>query len=140
MKKVSFTVLGEPEGKGRPKFRRQGQYVKTYTPEQTISYENLIKTEYRRQCGDVFFGQGVPLEIIITAYYSVPKSVSKKKRQAMLDRVIRPCKKPDADNVVKCFMDAGNKVIFYDDVQVVDLVVRKYYDERPRVVVTVREV
>ncbi len=137
--KVKFTILGEPKGKGRPRFAKIGEYVRTYTPEKTASYENLIKLEYRRQCGEAFFPQGTPVDVRLTAYYGIPKSVSKKKRGLMLQGVIRPVKKVDVDNLVKCFMDAGNGTIFYDDVQVVDLQVRKFYSEEPRVVVTIQE-
>lgn len=137
--KVKFTVLGEPRGKGRPRFSRHGQFVRTYTPDKTVSYENLIKTEYRRQCGDTFFPQGTPVDVRITAYYGIANSVSKKKRKAMLDHLIRPTKKVDVDNLVKCYMDAANGVIFKDDVQVVDLQVRKFFSEHPRVVVTIQE-
>ena len=45
---IVFTVLGEPVGKARQRVTRFG----TYTPEATTMYENLIKTEYRRQCRD----------------------------------------------------------------------------------------
>ena len=38
--KVKFTILGEPAGKGRPRFRSVGPYVKTYTPEKTASYKD----------------------------------------------------------------------------------------------------
>ena len=138
--KVEFTVLGEPRGKGRPRFSRQGPYVRAYTPELTVSYENLIKMEYRRQCGDIFFEPKTPVSVVLTAYYAIPQSASKKKRKAMLDHILRPVKKVDVDNLVKCYMDAANGVIFHDDVQVVDLQVRKFYDERPRVVITVEDV
>lgn len=40
---AEIVIKGEPVGKGRPKFARQGNYVKTYTPEKTVEYENLIK-------------------------------------------------------------------------------------------------
>ena len=99
--KVKFTVLGEPAGKGRPRFRSVGPYVKTYTPEKTVSYENLVKLEYRRQCNDFKFEDGVPLDLRITAYYSIPKSTSKKKRALMEQFKIRPMKKPDNDNIVR---------------------------------------
>lgn len=137
--KVKFTVPGEPRGKGRPRFSRQGNFVRTYTPEATASYENLIKLEYERQCGGMFYEKGVPLDVRITAYYGIPASASKKKRQLMLDHKIRPTKKPDVDNLVKCFMDAGNGVIYHDDIQVTDLIVRKYYSAQPCVVVTIQE-
>ena len=51
----------------------------------------------------------------------------------------RPMKKPDADNVVKIILDSLNKVAYPDDVQVVDCQVRRFYSERPRVIVTIQE-
>lgn len=138
-KKVRFTVLGEPEGKGRPRFRSAGPYVKTYTPDKTLSYENLIKIEYRRQCNDAKFPPDAQLDVRITAYYGIPKSKSKKVKALMAEKKIRPLKKPDADNVVKVFLDALNKLAFHDDVQVVDLQVRRFYSYDPRVVVTIQE-
>lgn len=138
-KKVRFTVLGEPEGKGRPRFRSAGPYVKTYTPDKTLSYENLIKIEYRRQCNDAKFPPDAQLDVRITAYYGIPKSKSKKVKALMAEKKIRPMKKPDADNVVKVFLDALNKLAFHDDVQVVDLQVRRFYSYDPRVVVTIQE-
>lgn len=35
--KLKFSVLGEPAGKGRPRFRNAGAFVQTYTPEKTVS-------------------------------------------------------------------------------------------------------
>ena len=49
--KVKFTVLGTPVGKGRPRFSRQGQFVRTYTPDKTVNYETLVRMEYEQQCG-----------------------------------------------------------------------------------------
>ena len=137
--KVKFTVPGEPQGKGRPRFRRAGNYVQTYTPDKTASYENLIKLEYQRQCGKKFFDKNTPVDVRITAYYDIPKSTSKKKTQLMLDRKIRPTKKPDSDNVAKLICDSINGIAYHDDVQVVDMQVRKFYSDRPRVVVTIQE-
>lgn len=136
---VKFTVLGEPTGKGRPRFRNVGQFVKTYTPENTVSYENLIKVEYRRQCNDFRFAPDAQLDVRITAYYGIPKSKSKKAKLLMEQRKLRPIKKPDADNVIKCYLDALNKVAYNDDTQVVDLQIRRFYSYDPRVVVTIRE-
>lgn len=46
MKQIRFTIPGKPFGKQRPKFSRAGAYVKTYTPKETTSYENLVKLFY----------------------------------------------------------------------------------------------
>lgn len=80
------------------------------------------------------------LDVRVFAYYAIPKSISKKKRQAMLDKKIRPTKKPDADNVCKVICDSLNGVAYRDDTQVVDCMVRKFYAEIPRVLVTIEEI
>ena len=138
-KKVRFTVLGEPQGKGRPRFRNTGKFVQPYTPDKTASYENLIKIEYRRQCGDFKFDHDTPLDVRITSYYGIPKSKPKKTQKLMEERKLRPLKKADADNVIKVYLDALNKLAYHDDVQVVDLQIRRFYSRDPRVVVTLQE-
>lgn len=137
--RVKFTILGEPEGKGRPRFRKQGPYVKTYTPESTVSYENLIKTEYRRQCNDYRFDDSAQLDVRIIAYYEIPKSKSKKVKKMMEEHQLRPLKKPDADNVIKVVLDSLNKIAYHDDTQVVDLQIRRFYSYDPKVIVTIQE-
>ena len=80
------------------------------------------------------------LDMRIKAYYSVPKSDSKKKREKKLAGEIRPTKKPDMDNVIKIIADALNNVAYHDDTQIVDCQVRKFYSENPRVEVTIKVV
>lgn len=138
--KVKFTVPGQPCGKGRPRFARVGNYVRTYTPEKTENYENLVKLEYQNQCGDVKFFEGQMLDLRIYAYYEVPKSTSKKKAELMSANIERPTKKPDFDNIVKAIADALNKVAYADDKQVVDCQIRKFYSKEPHVTVVLQEV
>ena len=78
------------------------------------------------------------LDMRIMAYYAIPKSASKKKRQEMLARRIRPLKKSDWDNVGKIIADSLNEIAYKDDVQIVDGQVRKFYSDQPRVVVTIQ--
>lgn len=144
MKTVSFMVPGEPVAKGRPRFgirksRDGGSYVSVRTPDKTVIYENQIKLEYREQTGGFKFPDDAMLEIEIEAYFSIPKSASKKKRAAMLIGDIRPTKRPDADNVLKC-VDALNGIAFRDDSQIVRAVVDKFYDTTPRLIVTITEI
>ena len=136
---VKFEVHGEPVGKGRPKFSKVGGFVKTYTPDKTAIYENLIKVEYQRQCGDFKFEADDQLDVRIIAYHGIPKSKSKAKKPLMEEKKLRPIKKPDADNIVKCYLDALNKIAYNDDTQVVDLQIRRFYSYKPRVVVTIRK-
>lgn len=131
---ISFTVLGPPTAKGRPRMTRDGH---AYTHQKTVEYENLVRLEYRRQCGDHKFGRDIPLDVRIVAYYPIPRSASKKKRQMMASRQIRPMKRPDTDNVCKSILDSLNEVAYHDDAQVVDCQVRKFYGEDPRVLVRI---
>lgn len=136
---TEFVIPGEPYGKGRPRFSNAGAYTRTYTPAKTANYENLVKLSFMEQCG-VRFPEDAMLDVRIFAYYAIPKSVSKKKRQAMLERKIRPTKKPDFDNIGKIVCDSLNQVAYKDDSQIVDAMVRKFYDEAPRVVVKISQI
>lgn len=130
---ITFTVLGEPVGKARQRVTRFG----TYTPEATVMYENLIKTEYRRQCNDYRFDDKQALSMEVRAEYLIPASASKFKRTAMLQDQIRPMKKPDWDNVGKVVSDALNKLAYRDDTQIVACTVSKHYSERPKITVKI---
>ena len=149
MNEVKFTVHGEPKGKGRPRVslrRYKGKdgkdhtFSQAYTPKDTVSYENLVKTEYSVQCGDFIFPDGAMLDCRIIAYYGIPKNTSKKKKELMLAGKIRPTKKPDFDNMAKIICDSLNKIAYKDDSQVVDGQVRKFYSEKPRVEVKIIQI
>lgn len=141
MKTVSFTVPGPPKGKARARtVRGRGGNTLSYTPEGTVLYENLIKTSYLQQPNNTIFNDGQPLKVVVQAFYDIPKSYSKKKRQQMLAGEIRPTKKPDIDNIAKCILDALNKVAYRDDTQVIELVMKKAYAEIPRVEVEIQEI
>ena len=132
--RVSFTVMGEPCGKGRPRFSKPGH---TYTPDKTSRYENLVKLEYESQCG-CRFDDSDQLDMRIYAYYGIPKSDSKKKAAQKLSGIIRPAKKPDMDNVMKIVADSLNGIAYRDDTQIVDSMVRKFYSDRPRVQIIIQ--
>ena len=137
--RAKFCIHGDPQGKGRPRFSTVCGHVHTRTPDETVLYENLVKAEYRQQVG-VKFPDDAMLDVRIFAYYPIPKSASKRKRQAMLEKKIRPTKKPDWDNVGKVICDSLNGIAYRDDAQVVDSMVRKFYGEDPKVVVTIEEI
>ena len=138
--KVKFVVLGSPQGKGRPRFSRHGEKLITRTPEATVQYENLIVTEYRRQCGDCRFGESDMLDLRVFAFYEIPKSTSKKKQKAMESGEIRPTKKPDFDNIGKVVADSLNGVAYRDDAMIVDAQVRKFYSYNPKLEISIQNV
>lgn len=136
---MKFTVPGEPCGKARPRVVRNGNVSRTYTPEKTVNYENLVKLEFQRQCNDVYIGDG-GIRMYITARFSVPSSASKRKMTAMLDGAIRPTRKPDCDNIAKIICDALNGVAYRDDAQIVSITVEKRYAAIPGVEIRIEEV
>lgn len=129
MAHAEFTVPGEPKGKGRVRVTRTGH---AYTPKNTEIYENLVRHSFVNRYPDFVPIEG-ELTAVITAVYSVPKSVSNKRRQMMLDKVIRPTKKPDVDNITKSILDSLNGIAYKDDSQVTGLEVMKEYGEIPMV-------
>lgn len=144
---VKFTVYGEPVGKGRPRVSlrkmrgadgKERTFSQAYTPKETVTYENLVKTEYGAQCKNFMFPEDAMLDMRVIAYYSIPKSMTKKKRELIKQRLLRPTKKPDLDNVLKCVADSLNKIAYRDDSQIVDCQCRKFYSENPRVEVQIR--
>lgn len=124
-----FEVLGEPIGKARPRVTRWG----AYTPQKTVDYENKIKAAY----GGRFY-EGY-LQMDVKAYFKIPKSTSKKKKESMLMGEIKPDKKPDIDNVLKIVLDSLNKTAYKDDAQVITASITKEYSESPRIKITISE-
>lgn len=136
-----FTVFGEPVGKSRPKFSTINGHASAYTPAKTVNYENLVRLTYQAAFGyKKAFEKDALVKVRIRAYFQIPKSANKKKRQMMIDGIIRPTKKPDTDNIAKSICDALNGIAYYDDAQVVDLTVSKYYSEEPKAYIEIEEV
>lgn len=133
---IHLTIPGEPQGKARA---RTGKGF-AFTPEKTVLYENLIKTIFAQEKCQRYEGDGIPLEMIIKAYYRIPKSASQKKYANMHSGVIRPTKKPDADNIMKVVADALNGIAYHDDTQIVRAIIEKWYSDEPRVEVIIKEI
>ena len=137
--RYEFTIIGKPFGKQRPRFARRGRFSKAFTPTETVNYEVQVRETFVRECNPTNLLQG-PLRATITAHHPIPKSVSKKKRQLMLDGHIRPELMPDADNIAKVVLDALNQMAYADDKSIVELVVIKYYSEQPCVEVEIHQI
>lgn len=133
---VDFYIDGKPRGKERPRSRRFKNFITTYTPKNTIQYENHIKKTYLNSVGTVKL-QG-PLQATVTAIFSPPESISRKKKQKLLEQKFYT-KKPDCDNIEKIVFDALNGLAYNDDSQICDVYTKKRYGEIPMVRVSLRE-
>lgn len=136
---IRFTYFGEIKGKGRPRFRNAGKFIQTYTDENTRNYEMSLKEAYLQQSGnEKYMNSEVPLKMRLLVFQQIPKSVSQKKHRAMECGLILPTKKPDCDNILKSVLDSLNQVAFYDDTQIVELSVQKWYSDMPRLEVEIK--
>lgn len=137
MRRITFTVPGQPKGKQRPKVTMQGNFAHAYTPKETTNYENYVKVMFQICKDKAFLDGAIRAEII--AYFPIPKSTSKKSRALMLSGDIKYTKKIDCDNLAKIVLDSLNGIAYKDDAQVYELSVKKLYSEEPKVVVTLTE-
>lgn len=135
---LDFTVSGQPMGKGRPRFSSHGH---SYTPSKTREYENRVAAAAwaaMKQAG--LEPSPRRMSVIITAYFEVPKSYSKKKR-AECEAGIHIPKRPDLDNVAKIICDGANEIAWIDDAQIWHLTAFKRYcddGQEPHVAVRVQ--
>lgn len=135
---IYFFVPGAPVGKARARVTRTGH---SYTPQKTVDYEKAVRDAFLTQCKESY-PKDEPLSLSFTAWYPIPKSASKKRRQQMLAGIIRPTVKPDLSNVLKSIEDAiQSDTAYHDDSQIVELGrIRKFYGEEPGVEVWIKGV
>ena len=122
--RIEFTIPGKPVAQGRPRFYRKGSYVVATDPQASKVYKAdiaYVAQRAREEAGMAGLFEG-PLGLRVVAYFPCPKSKWRK-------RVPRPeehhDKRPDADNLAKAVKDGLSGVLYHDDGQVAELVVRK---------------
>jgi Holliday junction resolvase RusA-like endonuclease len=139
---IRFVIPGPAVGKGRPRASSIGGGIRLYTPAKTVEYENEIKVLAKTAM--LVAGRQAPSSAPISAEVWVmvapPKSMSRKKQLMAFEGDIFPTTKPDLDNVAKAILDACNHIVYEDDKQVIDLVIRRRYAQTPGVMVYLSEV
>ncbi len=140
--KIRFVIPGDPRGKQRPRVTRAGH---AYTPSETVAYEKLVIRKYWEAANKAGGPDGGrirmterPVMLFVTAYYGIPKNVSKVRRKMMVDGELVPTRKPDLDNVVKIVMDGLNGQAYRDDKQVVNIIAGKKWSDEPCVEVIIK--
>lgn len=139
---VCFELEGAPQGKGRPRFtiirpRSKPMFVSTYTPKETVDYENALATVARiAMRGRAPTHQ--PVALLVHAFMPTFNSWPDRKASDALLGAILPTSKPDWDNIGK-MTDALKGIVWGDDSAVVDGRVIKRYSENPALRIEVRE-
>lgn len=135
-----FTVEGKPQGKARARtfYNKRLGKMQSITPEQTKSYEDLIRWSYTA-AGGKYLGE-TTLQVDIQAFYPIPKALNRAKTNDAINGKLRPTTKPDCDNIIKVVLDALNGVAYYDDKQVICVSCNKYYGERGYIKIQIKEI
>lgn len=129
-----FTVYENPFGKQRPRVNKKIGQI--YTPRETVVFEKVIEWACRaamRENGAKMAPPDVPVGMHIDAYFKIPDSWSKKKKERAAAGLVAVTTKPDVDNICKIVMDACNEIVYHDDKQVTMVSVRKLYSTEPHI-------
>lgn len=138
MSTYTAVILGEPVAQGRPRFSRQGGFVKAYDPAKSRDYKSYVRLIAAQNAPDSPVEGAI--EFSLRIYRAIPKGMPKYKREAAKEGRLRPVTKPDVSNVLKGVEDALKGVWYKDDSQIVGYgVLGKWYDERPRIEIMMRE-
>ena len=134
---VHLVIEGVPHPQLRPRATRIGNSIRLYDPKTTSDYKKYVKLTAKQQW------EGKPLDcplvVEMDVYRQIPKSTSKKRRKLKNERVIRPVVKPDVTNYAKGIEDALNGIVYKDDSQIVELTIRKFYSDNPRVEIEIKK-
>ena len=124
---IHFHIPGAPVGKGRPRIGKVGAHARMFTPAKTVNYESTVALFAAQAMAGRALLTG-PVNLQMRVDFPIPASWSIKKQRAAEAGQILPTVKPDADNVV-----------WKDDVQVVELTLKKRYSVVPGVAVRIVE-
>ncbi len=132
---ISVSIPGTPVAQGRGRATRTpAGRARVYDPERSRVWKLKAATHMRRQAHvRPVYGPGVPIWVDIVASWPIPAKGGRR------DGDPRPSR-PDADNITKAVLDAGNGILWADDAQVVALSILKQYGDTPGVVVKVSAV
>ena len=137
---IRIVVDGAPVAKGRGRVGRMGNgAVRVFTPAKTRTYEDVL----RYAAGQAMQGRDPfdqALSVAVVAYLPIPASFSRKKREAALEGVLLPTKRPDGDNYLKAALDGCNGVVWRDDSIIVDMTVQKRYATKPQLIIQVEPI
>lgn len=123
-----FWIEGSPISKKRPRFSSGKVYNPTFARDQKDRM--ILKMQYR----------GLkpiesPVSVSMTFHLPIPQSASKRKKNAILgDFCVGSM---DLDNLVKQYLDIMNQIIIKDDRQVINLLAKKIYSDKPGVQIEV---
>ena len=138
--KLEFTIPGKPQAKQRPRMNRKTGRV--YTQKATRDYEKFVGAHAEDAIFDL--EMGIPSDFWGCNGGVIPSGVGWKRRasyKVTLKLYFPDKRRRDIDNVAKAICDGMNGVVYDDDSQIKELVIRREMDRgRPRAEVIVEVV
>ena len=128
---VEFTINGDPKAQKRHRYRRTSNRIITYDPS-SKDKDALAKLMADSMPSTPF---NEPVCVMLTFYLRRPKKhfrTGKFSSELKKDQPIEHTNRPDIDNLIKLFLDAGNKILWEDDCYVTGVFAKKLYSRNPR--------
>ena len=133
--RYSFEIQEKAIGKERPRYNTKTHT--TYTPQKTKDYEEMVRWSFVSKYNIEKEASYEPFKATIVAIFKPPVSTSQKKLKELIGKPYM--KKPDIDNIAKAILDSLNGLVYKDDNQVTELIIRKEYGLENKVLVELEE-
>ena len=134
---MKITIPIEPVSQLRPRATSRGGHTRVYDPPKVKTYKDSVRAFLKDYPIKRF--SDVELDVKAKFYLPVQKNISKKERERKLSHKVRPCKKPDIDNLQKSLLDALNGIVWDDDAKITHIEAWKFYSEKPRTEIEINE-
>ena len=133
---MKIIIEGKPVSLKRPRVVNHGGHTFAYDPSKKDKDIALfqIKSKYK----NIKKLSVCPIAIKIKAYMPIPKSLSKKKKKALLNTY--HIKRPDSDNIGKFVLDLLEDVCYEKDENICKLQIEKIYSEHPRTEIEIKKI
>lgn len=142
---IRFTVYGEPQTAGSkrafPFKRRNGQLGVAVSDDNPKSrdWKNAVASQARESMGDYPLSDS-PLSVAFIFYRPRPKGHFGKHGLKRSAYGLHPTTRPDVLKLARAVEDALTGVVWRDDSQIVEEVLKKYWGEPARVEIVIREI
>lgn len=107
---IYIEIETKPIAKGRPRFSRAKNFVRTYTPKKTSDFENEVYYSFMEKFGSKYKNDPRPI-IMEVKMFSKISSVRK-------GEILPNTKRPDLDNLEKAIYDGLSEIAYLDDSQI----------------------
>lgn len=125
-----ITIYGTPQPQGSTTtYRSRGRNVTTSANPRLKAWRHTVSYSLLQEFGRYDGGKADPLSVSLSFLLKRPKSAPKSRTE--------PVVRPDLDKLVRAILDAGSRVLWHDDSQVVCITARKLYGDQEGVSIRV---